>query len=330
MGKLRRNLVTLASTGIAAACLTGMATMPAVSAEPTAAAGPAAASPYLYLGWGNPPQPAEVMQATGIKNFTLSFILDSGNCTPSWDGSRPLDGDLDANAIKSIRDAGGDVIPSIGGYSGPKLGEGCTDAQSLAQAYQKVIDAYDLKAIDIDIEASEFETPEVQDRVLEALKIVKENNQNLTTVVTFPTLVDGPNQHGQRMVKQAAKIGSNVDVWTQMPFNMGGGNMAEDTIKTTEALKELVKQTFGYNDAEAYAHVGISSMNGQTDTGETVDPAAYQKMADYATNNGLGRFTFWAVNRDRPCQGGGGASDSCSGIDQKQWEFTDIVAKYQG
>lgn len=334
MGKARRNLKTLASTGVAMACAATLTAIgsPAFSAsnaeEPASqAASPVAASPYLYTGWASPPSPSEVMNATGIKDFTLAFILSDGTCNPAWDGTRPLDGQ-DQAAIQEIRDAGGDVIPSIGGWSGNKLGEACTDAQSLAGAYQKVIDAYGLKAIDIDIEASEFENPETQDRVLEALKIVKESNPDLQTVVTFGTTATGPNEPGKRMLTRAAEIGANVDVWTQMPFNFGGGDMAQDTINATEGLKELLKSSFGYNDAEAYAHAGISSMNGNTDTGETVQPAGFQKMADYAANNGLGRFSFWSVNRDRPCNGGG--AEACSGIDQQQWEFTEIVAGFQG
>ncbi|MGP4019178.1 chitinase [Saccharopolyspora sp. 5N708] len=327
MSKVRKSLLTCAA---AAAALT-LGAVPALSAQapattPKAAAAPVAASPYLYNGWGSPPAVGEVMSATGIKDFTLAFILSDGTCNPAWDGTRPLDGQ-DKATIDAVRAGGGDVVPSIGGYSGSKLGEVCQDPQSLAAAYQEVIDAYGLKAIDIDIEASEFDNPASQDRVLEALKIAKEANPGLLTVVTFPTLVSGPNEVGQRMISRANEIGANVDVWTQMPFNFGGSDMAADTITSTEALKELLKSTFGYSDAEAYAHTGISSMNGQTDTGETVSQAAFQQMADYAKQNGLGRFTFWSVNRDRPCDG---APDACGGIDQQPWDFTKIVAGFQG
>lgn len=50
---------------------------------------------------------------------------------------------------------------------------------------------------------------------------------------------------------------------------------------------------------------------------------------DYAKSKNLSRVSFWSVNRDRPCAGGG-ASDSCSGIDQQQWEFSKILAGYGG
>ncbi|MQA09292.1 MAG: chitinase [Pseudonocardiaceae bacterium] len=330
---VRGTLLAMLGTG-AAVALAATAAGPALSNEQPAllgdrsalAASPIGASPYLYTGWANPPAPSEVMNATGVKDFTLAFILSDGGCNPAWDGTRALDGQ-DKDAIDEIRAAGGDVMPSIGGWSGNKLGEACQDPQSLAGAYQKVIDAYDLSAIDIDIEATEFENEAVQDRVLEALKIVKEANPGLRTVITFSTTASGPNYWGKRLLSRAAEIGSNVDVWTQMPFNFGGSDMAQDTIRATDALAEQVKSAFGYDDAEAYAHVGISSMNGKTDSGEIVEQAAFQKMADYAKQKGLGRFTFWSVNRDRPCSGD---PSSCGGIDQQPWEFTKIVAGFSG
>jgi len=41
------------------------------------------ASPYLYQ-WENPQNPVTVMQQTGIKAFTLAFVLSNGNCNPAW------------------------------------------------------------------------------------------------------------------------------------------------------------------------------------------------------------------------------------------------------
>src|ERR1700737_3605488 len=46
-------------------------------------------APYLYMGWGNPPSATSVMSATGIKSFTMAFLLSGGGCTPMWDGSSP-------------------------------------------------------------------------------------------------------------------------------------------------------------------------------------------------------------------------------------------------
>src|SRR2546421_1359553 len=77
-----------------------------------------AAAPYMYLGWGSPPDPRTVMSATGVKWFTMAFMLSSGNCNPQWDGNRALTGGVDQTTINNIRGAGGDVVISSGGASG--------------------------------------------------------------------------------------------------------------------------------------------------------------------------------------------------------------------
>lgn len=278
------------------------------------------AAPYLYLGWGNPPDPTTVMNATGIKMFTMAFILSGGGCTPAWDSTRPLKGGVDEQAISRIRAAGGDVMPSIGGWSGNKLGPNCQTPQALAGAYQKVIDAYGLHAIDIDIEnTDEFEDPTVQDRILNALKIIEQNNPGIQTILTMPTLNTGPNYWGDRLITRAAELQVPVDIFAIMPFNFSGhSDMYGNTVQASEGLKTALKSAFGWSDAVAYSHMGISGMNGRSDQGEITTTAIWTQIRDWSKSKGLARLTFWSVNRDRPG----------SGTDQDEWEFTRITAGF--
>lgn len=291
------------------------------------AGGPGA--PYMYLGWGSPPAPSTVMSATGVKWFTLAFMLASGGCNPSWDSQRPLQGGVDAQTINAIRAAGGEVVPSFGGWSGNKLGPNCSSASALAGAYQQVINAYNLKAIDIDIEnTDEFESEAVQDRILGALKIIKQNNPAVKTIITFGTTTSGPNFWGTRLINQARALAANIDVFTIMPFDFGGGaNMFQSTVNASEGLKNTLKTAFGWTDAVAYAHMGISGMNGLSDQQELTSVATWTQIRDWAKSHGLNRLAFWSVNRDRPCPGGGVVSD-CSGIAQNNWDFTRITAGF--
>jgi chitinase len=288
-----------------------------------------AAAPYLYPGWGNPPAPATVVQATGIKAFTIAFVLASNGCNPAWDGSSGLTGGAHASTIAAIRAAGADVVPSIGGWSGNKLGPNCSTAEALAGAYQKVIDTFQLKAIDIDIEnTDEFENYVVADRIVDALKIIKQRNPSVKTVLTFGTTTTGPNAHGVRLIQQAKAKGANIDIFTQMPFDFSGGaDMYASTVGATEGLKNVLKSTFGYTDAQAYAKIGISGMNGLSDQQEVTSVDTWTRIRDYAKGKGLARFAFWAVNRDRGCAGGGVVSN-CSGIAQADWAFTKVSAGF--
>lgn len=280
------------------------------------------AAPYLYLGWGNPPSATSVMSATGIKQFTMAFMLSGGGCVPRWDSQRPLLGGQDQQVINQIRAAGGDIEISFGGWSGNKLGPNCSTAQALAGAYQQVIDAYDLKYVDIDIEnTDEFESAIVQDRILNALKIVKQNNPGIKTILTFPTLGSGPNYWGNRLIDQSVALQANIDNFTIMPFNFGcSGSMYACTVTATEGLKNKLKSAYGWSDAQAYAHIGISGMNGRSDQGEITTVQNWTDITNWAKSNGLARLAFWSVNRDRA---GGG-----SGTPQGEFEFTRITAQF--
>lgn len=290
--------------------------------------GSAKAAPYLYMGWGDPPSPSTVMNATGIKWFTMAFVLSGGGCSPAWDSTRPLQGGADAGAIAAIRAAGGDVVPSFGGWSGNKLGPNCGTPEALAGAYQQVINAYNLKAIDIDIENSdEFENEAVQDRILTALKIVKQNNPGIQTIVTFGTSTTGPTYYGNRLIERSAALGANIDIFTLMPFDFGSSNIYNDTVAASTGLNNKLKATFGWTTAQAYAHQGVSGMNGLSDQQELTSTATWQNITNWAKSNGLGRLAFWSVNRDRGCAGGGVVSN-CSGIAQGDWDFTRITAGF--
>lgn len=291
-----------------------------------------AAAPYEYFGWGSPQDPVAVMNATGIKWFTLAFILSDGGCNPAWDGSRPLTGGNDQTQINRIRANGGDVMVSIGGWSGNKLGEKCTSASALAGAYQKVINAYNLKVIDIDIENTEWGNATVRQRVIDALKIIKQNNPGVKTIITFGTTPTGPDATGIDMINRGANSGLHNDVWAVMPFDFGGhsGTMGQASVNAVEGLKTAVKNAYGYSDAVTYAHIGLSSMNGHTDEAdEIVTLADFNTILNYANQKHIARFAFWSINRDRPC-GGGTDPDACSGISQQPYDFTKIVAQYQG
>lgn len=52
-------------------------------------------------------------------------------------------------------------------------------------------------------------------------------------------------------------------------------------------------------------------------------------MLRYVEQHHLNRFTFWAMNRDQPCDANNHDSSSCSGINQQPYAFTRMIAAYQ-
>ncbi len=321
--------LTGATVLAAALVCTGVLLAPATAGAATPVGQTA---PYEYLGWGNPPAPTSVMAATGLHDLTLAFMLSKKTCDPAWDGSRPLTGGADQAAISSIRSAGGDVVVSFGGWSGRKLGNKCTTTTALAAAYQKVIDAYALHAIDIDIEHGEISSAKVRNRVIAALAAVHHANPNLEIYVTFGTTPTGPDKKGAAMITYAASIGFLPTAWTVMPFDFGAGplNMGSTSIAAVQGLGRTLQSAYHLSAAAAYQHAGISTMNGRTDAGETVTTADVQSMLTFAQQNHLGRFTFWSVNRDRACGGANTSADQCSGVAQSPYAYSTIVAGYHG
>jgi chitinase len=319
---------------LAAVVLTVTASMAAVPTAASAATQPVEmAAPYEYLGWGSPQPPTQVMAATGVKDLTLAFMLSKGVCNPEWDGSRPLLGGVDQSTIQAIRAAGGDVAVSFGGWSGKKLGASCKTVAALAGAYQKVITAYSLNAIDIDIEHTEMSNKKVRLRVVDALAAVQQANPGLEISITFGCAETGPDQSGLSLIADAAAIGFQPTAWTIMPFDFDApvSNMGATSVAAAQGLDAALVSAYHLSAAAAYQHVGISSMNGVTDeSDETVSTSDFDTMLAFAQANHLARFTFWSVNRDRSCPTGQAPSDSCSGVAQAPYAFTSIIAGYHG
>ncbi len=204
---------------------------------------------------------------------------------------------------------------------------------ALAAAYQQVIADYSLKAIDIDIEHGEFSSKKVRKRVIEALAIVQGEDPGLEISVTFGTAEGGPEPDGRSLIADAAAIGFQPSAWTIMPFDFGRPltDMGHASIRAVEGLAGDIAAAYGISSAAAYEHAGVSSMNGETDESSVlVSVEDFETMLAFAQQNHLARFTFWAVNRDRQCQGGENAGEDCSGISQSPYAFTDVIAQYHG
>lgn len=324
--------LSVAATGaaVAACTVTPRTEDPVRVSESPAAPREPWAAPYYHLGASGPPV-TQVMRATGIRRLTLAFIQSDGGCDPAWQGRDPLTARPAQDAIRGIRAAGGDVAVSFGGQGGTKLGVTCPTPAALAAVYQKVIGAYQLRAIDVDIEDTEISEAAVRQRVVSALIILRRGDPKLMISVTIAAEPTGPGDAGRDLIMRAAASGLRVDAWTIMPFDFSADpiDMGRASVQAAEALKSDLMTAYHESASAAYQTMGISSMNGRTDTGEVVRVTDFQAMLEYAQARHLARFTFWSVNRDIPCAPRS-TPDSCSGIDQAPYAFTRIIASYGG
>ncbi|MDS0135365.1 MULTISPECIES: chitinase [unclassified Amycolatopsis] len=324
----------LAAVGLAAATFAATAVSLVLGAPSATAALSTnwyAAAPYLMPQSNNPPDPITVMNATGLKAFQLAFILapNGGGCSPTWDGTSAVSSDTAvAGVISRIRGAGGDVSVSVGGYGGTKLGQTCGTVAATAAAYQQVITKYSLKAIDFDLEEPEYENTAAIANELGAAKTLQANNPGLFVSVTMPGTAAGTGWFGTQLIDQAKSIGFTPNNFSIMPFD-GGFNGGSSQVSALEALHGLLMSHMGWDSATAYSHEGFSGMNGKSDAAEMFYTSDFQTVYDYATSHGLGRFTFWSVNRDRACVG---TTDNgvCSNVPQNDWDFTKFSVRFAG
>ncbi|MDQ0306296.1 chitinase [Kitasatospora herbaricolor] len=332
----RRAVTAMAAFGLLAGGLTALATGgdALASANATTALGSNwyASAPYLMPEDNSPPDVAAVMDATGQKAFQLAFILDSGGCKPAWGGTSSIDTDTTMPAvIQKIRDKGGDVSVSIGGYGGNKLGQSCGTPEATAAGYQKVITKYALKAIDFDLEEPEYENTAAIHNEIGAARILQQNNPGLYVSITTAGTNAGTGWFGQQMLNEAKSQGFTPNNFSIMPFD-GGFNGAAAQTDALVKFNGLLRTTFGWSEAVAYAHEGVSLMNGRTDAAEYFKQADFQTVLDFATSHGLARYTYWSVNRDRQCPGtvDPGLSGACSSVAQADWDFTKYTVKFAG
>ena len=327
----------LRSFVVAGLALAGASVFAAVDAGPADAALTTnwyASAPYLMPFDNSPPDPVQVMNATGQLAFQLAFVLapNGGGCSPTWDGTNDVGSDSTvANLVNRIRGAGGDVSVSVGGYGGTKLGQTCGSPEATAAAYQQVIAKYGLRAIDFDLEEPEYENTAAIHNEIGAAKILQQNNSGLYVSVTTAGTAAGTGWFGQQMLNEAKNDGFTPANFSIMPFD-GGFNGGSSQTAALEAFHGLLMNTFGWDSATAYAHEGISQMNGRSDSGEYFRQADFQTTLDYATSHHLARYTNWSVNRDRQCADPNQSTTSgtCSSVPQTDWEFTKYSAKFAG
>ncbi|MCP2164288.1 chitinase [Goodfellowiella coeruleoviolacea] len=326
----------LSTAGTATAADTPPATAPAT---PVAAA-PMTAAPYYMPLDNNPQDVADILANSGVKHLILAFVLapNTGGCTPTWDGNpaQPVRTDTAVAAtIAAIRAAGGDVSVSFGGYNGVELGAACSDATSLANAYQQVVDKYSLRYIDLDIEGDDLGDVAGETRRFQAVRTLKQRNPGLHVSLTLPVTTIGLSDLGKSEITRAKNTGTDIDLFKVMLFDYGGpaGNQANDVIRIAELVHGQLRQLHPeYDDATAYARTGAILMNGHTDQpSELFTQATFTAVRDYLRAHHLGRFSFWSLNRDRACTGQVGWVDGrCSSVSQQPYEFAKIIAQYQG
>ena len=87
----------------------------------------------------------------------LPPVHRKNSCSLNWNGNSAQPLSYYASDIAALRAAGGDVIPSFGGYSadqgGTEIADSCTSVSQIAADYEQVITTLGVTRLDMDVEA---------------------------------------------------------------------------------------------------------------------------------------------------------------------------------
>lgn len=285
------------------------------------------------------------------REVMLSFIVADENdgCVPTWGNAYTMDEAADAldldRRIARLRQQGGEVGISFGGLNNDELATSCTDSAALENAYTSVLDRYDVSTIDLDIEANDLADERAGERRAEAIAAVQAERRaagdSLAVWVTLPAATFGLTEEGTTAVTQLLEAGVDLAGLNVMTMNFGasretGETMAEASIRTLEQSHRQLRALYALADIELsdgtlWQKLGATPMIGQNDNRkevfETADAVA---LNAFATENGVGRMSMWSLNRDQTCGPNyvdlKRVSDSCSGIDQGDDRFADLLS----
>ena len=252
-------------------------------------------APYAET-WNNRSLTGFASANGGHKFYTLAFIINGGGtCNPMWNGDTAL-GTHYRDHINNLRAQGGDVIVSFGGASGTEIGVSCTTVSSLQAAYQKVIDAYNVRWLDLDIEGSGMGNTTAIDRRNKAITALQAANPGLRISYTLAVDRAGLPSGQINLLKNAKTNGTRVDVVNIMAMDYGPcyTDMGQAAIDAANATRSQLSSN-GIS-----AKVGVTPMTGVNDvTCENFTTANASQLVSFAQANSFVRtLGYWSLDRD--------------------------------
>jgi hypothetical protein len=325
----------------------GPAIAPAMAATPLPAH---VYAPYYetYLA-PNTPSLTDTSLASGAKYFTLAFLESTGkgSCSLDWNGtsSQPLN--YYAADIASLRAAGGDVIPSFGGYSadqgGTEIADSCKDVNAIAADYESVITTLGVTRLDMDVEAKSLNNTAAIDRRNKAIALTEQwaatNGIPLQIQYTIPVEQYGLDANGEAVLQNAVANGATVSSVNIMVFDYyiageGVVNMGQAAINAANNTHAQLAPIFpSLTSAQIWNMEAMTMLPGIDDypkkTEVTYLPDA-QTMLNFARQESMNFLSIWAIQRDNGGCPGTRDSNTCSGITQNPWDFSHLLEPFTG
>jgi hypothetical protein len=303
-------------------------------------------APYVDMTLQGKAKNTNNIRQSGAKATTLAFIVSGATCQASWGGYYGLnssDSWFDAKQlIADVRAAGSEPMISFGGAAGQSLARTCTSPAALATQYQSVIDAYNVRNLDYDIEGSDQADPNSLTRRFQAIAKVQADGiaagKPVSVSLTLPTMPSGLTYNGMNVVRSAIANGVDVSVVNVMAMDYydssqnPAGKMGDFAVQAGENLKSQLATLYpSHSDAALYRMVGLTPMIGINDNPvEIFTTADATKVLNWANAKSIGRIAMWSLNRDFQCASPiSYASIHCSGVTQSALQFSSIWKTFE-
>ena len=292
--------------------------------------------------------PATLSHNSGAKYLTFAFLqtASAGSCTAYWNGdtSMPIAQSSFGSDISAIQAAGGNAVPSFGGYTadtdGTDIADSCPSVSSIAGVYEHVITTYHVPRIDLDIESNSLTDTAGINRRNEAVARVeawaKRTGRSIQFSYTMPSTTTGLDSAETAVVQNAIADHANISVFNMMTFDYYIGTKQNMLTDTKTAAQDTVSQLQSLYPSrttqQLWAKIGITEMPGIDDYGpdETFTKAQAAPLLSWAKSEGISTLSFWALQRDNGgCPGTKGAG-TCSGVTQPTWYFSHHFEPFSG
>jgi chitinase len=283
---------------------------------------------------------ATLSQQSGARYLSLAFLqtAQAGSCTAYWNGdaSEPIAQSTFGADIDAIQAAGGNVIPSFGGYTadttGTELADSCTSVPAIAAVFESLITTYHVPRIDLDVEGDSINNAAGINRRNEAIALTEqwaaEHHDRIQFSYTLPTFPTGLTAAGVAVLQNAIADGARISVVNLLTFDYFLGTQQDMVADTESAAAGLLGQLSalypGVSQRRLWHLIGVTEMPGIDDFGtdETFSQADASTILSWARSEGLAMVSMWALQRDNGnCPGTKGAGN-CSGLTQPTWYFS--------
>ena len=146
--------------------------------------------------------------------------------------------------------------------------------------------------------------------------------------------MSGLDPQGVAILRDARRQGARIRVVNAMTFDFYDDvphKWVRDSITAAQAVHRQLRAVYPeQSNDQLWRRQGVTEMVGIDDFGpaETLTLADARQVTAWAERVHLAVLSFWALQRDNGGCAGQAGQDSCSGVAQRTWQFSQIFERF--